>query len=60
MRLRNGSVSIADGPFVETKERVGGFFIIEARDLKEAILVASNTRRRTWTTAWEGHRDAAH
>ena len=41
MRPRNGSVSIADGPFVKTKEQVGGFFIIEAQDLKEAILVAS-------------------
>ena len=33
---------VTDGPFVETKEQVGGFFIIEARDLDEAIRVASN------------------
>ena len=33
---------ITDGPFIETKEQVGGFFIIEARDLDEAIRVASN------------------
>jgi hypothetical protein len=32
---------VTDGPFVETKEQVGGFFIIEARDLNEAIRVAS-------------------
>jgi hypothetical protein len=41
VRARNGKVSITDGPFAETKEQVGGFFIIEARDLNEAILVAS-------------------
>ena len=40
LRPRNGRVSITDGPFVETKEQVGGFFIIEARDLNEAIRVA--------------------
>jgi hypothetical protein len=41
VRPRNGRVSVTDGPFAETKEQVGGFFIIEARDLNEAILVAS-------------------
>jgi hypothetical protein len=41
LRPRNGKPSITDGPFTETKEQVGGFFIIEARDLNEAILVAS-------------------
>ena len=41
LRPKKGKVSITDGPFVETKEQVGGFFIIEARDLNEAILVAS-------------------
>jgi len=41
LRPRNDKVSITDGPFVETKELVGGFFIIEARDLNEAIRVAS-------------------
>jgi hypothetical protein len=41
LRPRNGRVSITDGPFVETKEQIGGFFIIEARDLNEAIRVAS-------------------
>ena len=41
IRPRNGKVSITDGPFTETKELVGGFFVIEARDLNEAIRVAS-------------------
>jgi hypothetical protein len=41
IRLRNGKILLTDGPFVETKEQVGGFFLIEARDLNEAIQVAS-------------------
>ncbi|HYH44051.1 MAG TPA: YciI family protein [Thermoanaerobaculia bacterium] len=41
LRPGNGKPSITDGPFVETKEQVGGFFMIEARDLNEAIQVAS-------------------
>jgi len=41
LRPRRGKISITDGPFVETKEQVGGFFLIEARDLNEAIRVAS-------------------
>jgi hypothetical protein len=41
LRPRNGKVSITDGPYAETKELVGGFFIIEAKDLNEAIRVAS-------------------
>lgn len=40
---RNGSrISTTDGPFAETKEQLGGFTLIEARDLDEAIQVASN------------------
>ena len=42
IRPRNGKPSITDGPYVETKEQVGGFFIIDAKDLDEAIRVASN------------------
>src|SRR5262245_11669031 len=41
LRPRKGKVAITDGPFIESKEQVGGFFIIEARDLNEAIRVAS-------------------
>jgi hypothetical protein len=41
VQVRNGKLSITDGPFAETKEQVGGFFLIDARDLNEAIQVAS-------------------
>ena len=41
VRGRNGKLSVTDGPFAETKEQVGGFFLIDARDLNEAIQVAS-------------------
>ena len=41
IRPRNGTVSITDGPFTGTNEQVGGVFVIEARDLNQAILVAS-------------------
>jgi hypothetical protein len=43
MRLRNGSVTVTDGPFVETKEHLAGFYLIEARDLNDAIRIASKT-----------------
>jgi hypothetical protein len=41
IRVRNGRVSITDGPYVETKEQLGGYYVIEARDLNEAIQVAA-------------------
>lgn len=41
LRVRNGKVSITDGPFAETKEQFGGYYLIEARDLNEAIQVAA-------------------
>lgn len=41
VRVRNNKISITDGPFAETKETLGGFFLINARDLNEAIQVAS-------------------
>lgn len=40
VRVRNGQLSATDGPFAETKEQLGGFFMIEARDLNEAIQLA--------------------
>ena len=40
VRVRNGRTATTDGPFVETKEFLGGFFLIEARDLNEAIRLA--------------------
>lgn len=42
VRVRNGQVSMTDGPFAETKEHLGGFIIIEARDLNEALSIAQN------------------
>src|SRR5262245_2064009 len=41
VRVRNGKVSVTDGPFAETKEQLAGFYLIEARDLNHAIQVAS-------------------
>jgi hypothetical protein len=41
LRVRNGKVFTTDGPFIETKEHLGGYYVIEARDLTEAIQVAS-------------------
>ena len=41
VRVRNGKMSITDGPFAETKEQLAGFYMIEARDLNEAIQIAS-------------------
>ena len=41
VRVRNGKVSTTDGPFAETKEQLGGFYLINANDLNEAIQVAS-------------------
>ena len=41
VRVREGNVSVTDGPFAETKETLGGFFLIDARDLDEAVQVAS-------------------
>ena len=41
VRSRNGKISATDGPFAETKEHLGGFTIIRARDLNEAIAIAS-------------------
>jgi hypothetical protein len=41
VRVRSGKLTVTDGPFAETKEQLGGFFLISARDLNEAIQVAS-------------------
>lgn len=41
VRKRNGKVAITDGPFAETKEQLGGFFLIEATDLQEAARIAA-------------------
>ena len=41
VRVRNGKVSVTDGPFAETKEQLAGVYLIEAKDLNEAIQLAS-------------------
>ncbi len=40
IRARNGKRLVTDGPFAETREQLGGYFLIEARDLDEAIAIA--------------------
>jgi len=41
VRVRSGKVMTTDGPFAETKEQLGGFYLIDATDLNEAIQIAS-------------------
>jgi hypothetical protein len=41
IRARGGKLSTTDGPFAETKEHLGGFILVEARDLNEAIRLAA-------------------
>jgi hypothetical protein len=41
VRVRDGEVLVADGPFAETKEQIGGYYVVDCRDLDEAIEVAS-------------------
>jgi len=56
LRKKNGKVSVTDGPFVETKELLGGIAIIEAKDLKEAIALCSNhPALGVSASAWEIH-----
>ena len=41
VRVRNGRMTVTDGPFAETKEQLAGFYLVEARDLNDAIHIAS-------------------
>ena len=41
VRVRNGKASSTDGPFAETKEQLGGYYLVEAKDLNDAIQVAA-------------------
>ena len=41
VRVRNGSVSVVDGPFAETKEALVGFYLVDASDMDEAVGIAS-------------------
>lgn len=41
IRVRDGQTNVSDGPFAETKEQLGGYFLVEASDLDDAIAIAS-------------------
>ena len=41
VRVRDSKVSVTDGPFAETKEQLAGFYLVDAKDLNEAIQLAS-------------------
>ncbi len=41
VRVRNGKIGTTDGPFAETKEQLGGYYLVEAKDLNDAIQVAA-------------------
>ena len=43
VRIRNGKILVTDGPFAETREQIGGFLLIEAKDMNEAIQLAAKT-----------------
>jgi hypothetical protein len=48
VRVRNGKLQTTDGPFAETKEQLGGFYLIEATDLNDAIQVAGRIPGAKW------------
>jgi hypothetical protein len=48
VRVRNGKTLTTDGPFAETKEQLGGIFLIEATDLNDAIRVAAMIPTARW------------
>jgi hypothetical protein len=41
VRVRNGKPKVTDGPFTETKEQLGGYYLVDAKDTEEAITIAS-------------------
>lgn len=41
IRMRNGTLTTTDGPFAETKEQLGGFYLVDAKDLNEALQIAA-------------------
>jgi hypothetical protein len=41
IRFQNGKVLVTDGPYAETKEQIGGFFLLEAKNMEEAVLLVS-------------------
>ena len=54
LRYQNGKVSVTDGPFAETKEQLGGFMILEAKDLNQAVqLMSKHPSIRMGSGPWE-------
>ena len=50
VRVRDRKRVVMDGPFAETKEQLGGYFLIDARDLDEAIQIAAQVPAGRWGT----------
>lgn len=50
VRTHDGKRLVTDGPFAETREQLGGFFLVDARDLDEAIHIASGIPAGRWGT----------
>jgi hypothetical protein len=50
VRIRNGKMLVTDGPFAETKEQLGGFYVINAQDLDDAIAIAQRIPPAKWGT----------
>jgi hypothetical protein len=48
VRVRDGKVSTTDGPFAETKEQLGGYYLLDCKDLDEAIDLASKIPGARW------------
>jgi hypothetical protein len=54
LRMKDGEVQVTDGPYVETKETLGGILLLEARDLNHAIaLMSKHPAARLWPTTFE-------
>jgi hypothetical protein len=50
VRVRNGKSVVTDGPFAETREQLGGYFLVDAKDLNEAIAIAARIPGARWGT----------
>jgi hypothetical protein len=48
VRVRQGKRSVLDGPFAETKEQLGGYYLVEAKDLEEALALAARIPSARW------------
>jgi hypothetical protein len=48
VRVRNGKPAVTDGPFAETKEQLGGYYLVEAKDLDEAKALAARIPSARW------------